>query len=132
MKYLLDTHTCVWWNMRPKNLSRKVAKLIEDEDDYEELLLSAISPWEFGKLLEKGKLGISYNPEEWIHAALEMPKLRLVPLTPRIAYRSTTLPKPFHDDPADQLIVATAREENATILTKDKRILDYQYVQSLW
>jgi PIN domain nuclease of toxin-antitoxin system len=132
MKYLLDTHAWIWWNMRPQNLSKKVAKLIENEDGYEELLLSAISPWEFSKLLEKGKLGISYNPEEWIHTALEMPKLRIVPLTPSIAYRSTVLPKPFHDDPADQLIVATAREENATILTKDKRILEYPYVQSLW
>jgi PIN domain nuclease of toxin-antitoxin system len=132
MKYLLDTHIWIWWNMRPQNLSKKVAKLIENEDGYEELLLSAISPWEFSKLLEKGKLGISYNPEEWIHAALEMPKLRMVPLTPSIAYRSTALPKPFHDDPADQLIVATAREENATVLTKDKRILEYPYVQSLW
>jgi PIN domain nuclease of toxin-antitoxin system len=53
MKYLLDTHTWVWWNMRPKNLSRKIAILIENEEEYEELLLSAISPWEFCKLLER-------------------------------------------------------------------------------
>jgi PIN domain nuclease of toxin-antitoxin system len=118
--------------MRPQNLSRKVTKLIEDTEGYDELLLSAISPWEFSKLLEKGRLGISYNPEEWINAALEMPKLRFVHLTPMIAYRSTVLPKPFHDDPADQIIVATAREENAAILTKDERILKYRYVQSLW
>ena len=132
MKYLLDTHTWVWWNMRPQNLPRKVTKLIEDEDQYDELLLSAISPWEFCKLLEKGKIGISHNPEEWIDVALEMPKLRLVPLTASIAYRSTVLPKPFHDDPADQIIVATAREEKATILTRDQRILNYRHVQSLW
>jgi PIN domain nuclease of toxin-antitoxin system len=49
-----------------------------------------------------------------------------------IAYHSTTLPKPFHDDPADQIIVATAREKNAVILAKDKRILDYPHVQSIW
>jgi len=132
IKYLLDTHSWIWWNMRPQNLSRKVTKLIENEDRYDELLLSAISIWEFSKLLEKGRLGISYNPEEWISIALEMPKLRFVHLTPMIAYRSTILPQPFHDDLADQIIVATAREENATILTKDKRILNYQYVQSLW
>jgi PIN domain nuclease of toxin-antitoxin system len=132
MKYLLDTHTWIWWNMRPKNLSRKVLQLIENQDEYEELLLSAISPWEFSKLLEKGRIGISFNPEDWIETALDMPKLRLIHLTPRIAYRSTVLPKSFHDDPADQIIVSTAREENAMILTKDKRILDYQYVQSLW
>ena len=61
-----------------------------------------------------------------------MPKLRFIHLSPMIAYRSMVLPKPFHDDPADQIIVATAREESATILTKDKRILDYRHVQSLW
>lgn len=132
MKYLLDTHTWIWWNMRPQNLSRKVIKLIENEDEYDELLLSAISPWEFSKLLEKGRIGISYNPEEWIKAALDMPKLRYVHITPMIAYRSTILPKPFHDDPADQIIVATAREENATIITKDKRIKNYQHVQTFW
>jgi len=132
MKYLLDTHAWVWWNMRPQNLSRKVAKLIENEGEYEELLLSAISPWEFCKLLEKGKIGISCNPEKWIDGALKMPKLRLVQLTPMIAYRSTALPRPFHDDPADQIIVATAREEKATILTKDNRILDYPHVRCLW
>jgi PIN domain nuclease of toxin-antitoxin system len=132
MKYLLDTHTWVWWNMRPQHLSRKVTKLIEDEDKYDELLLSAISPWEFCRLLEKGKIGISYNPEVWIDGALEMPKLRLVQLTPRIAYCSTVLPRPFHDDPADQILVATAREEKATILTRDQRILNYRHVQSLW
>ena len=58
------------------------------------------------------------DPEKWIHEALDMYKLRLVPLYPVLAYRSTILPQPFHDDPADQIIVTTAREENATILTK--------------
>ncbi len=108
MKYLLDTHTWIWWNMRPQKLSRKVIKLIENQDGYDEILLSAISPWEFSKLLEKGKIGISYNPEEWINAALEMPKLRFAHLTPAIAYRSTVLPEPFHDDPADQIIGESA------------------------
>jgi PIN domain nuclease of toxin-antitoxin system len=96
------------------------------------LLLSAISPWEFSKLLEKGRLGISCDPEKWIIAALDIPKLRLVHLSPMIAYRSTILPKPFQGDPADQIIVATAREENATILSKDKNIQTYEYVQTLW
>ena len=95
MKYILDTHTWIWWNMCSHQLSRKVKKLIESEEGYEELLLSAISPWEFSKLIEKERLGISCNPEEWIQAALTMPKLRLVPLMPIIAYRSTVLPKPL-------------------------------------
>jgi len=132
LKYLLDTHAWVWWNMRPEKLSARVRNLIGAQANYEELLLSAISLWEFSKLLEKERLAISINPEEWILMALEMPKLRLVPLSPAIAYRSTILPKPFHDDPADQILVASAREENAVILTSDERIRSYPHVQSLW
>ena len=132
MKYLLDTHAWIWWHMNLQNLSKKAKRLIGNSDRYDELLLSAISPWEFSKLLEKKRIGISCDPEEWIISALDMPKLRLVPLSPVLAYRSTVLPPPFHNDPADQIIVATAREENATILTKDERILSYENVKSLW
>jgi PIN domain nuclease of toxin-antitoxin system len=88
--------------------------------------------WEFSKLLEKKRLAISCDPEEWIRVALEMPKLRLVPLSPTIASRSTRLPGPFHDDPADQIIVATAREENATVVTADERIRAYPHCRSMW
>ena len=132
MKYMLDTHTWIWWHMNPQKLSQKVKRLVGKTDSYDEILLSAISPWEFCKLLEKKKIGISCNPEDWINIALDMPKLRLVPLSPILAYRSTVLPQPFHSDPADQIIVATAREENATILTRDERILSYGSVRSLW
>jgi len=132
MKYLLDTHVWIWWNVHPQKLSRKITSLIKNKDRYDELLLSAISPWEFSKLLERGRIGISCDPEGWINSALDMPKLRLVPLSPVLAYRSTILPQPFHGDPADQIIVATARDENATILTRDKTILKYKQVRSLW
>ena len=132
LRYVLDTHVWIWWNMRPQKLSRKVRSLMSHPARYEELLLAAISVWEFSKLLEKQRLAISCDPEEWIRQALEMPKLRLVPLSPAIAYRSTVLPPVFHDDPADQIIVATAHEENATILTSDQRIRAYRHCRSLW
>lgn len=132
MRYLLDTHTWVWWQMRPERLSDRVRALIAQPDGYDEMLLSAISPWEFCKLLEKGRIGIRGDPEVWIGSALEMPKLRLVPLSPRLAYRSTVLPPPFHSDPADQIIVATARQEDATVLTADRHILEYPQVRALW
>ena len=132
MKYLLDTHTWIWWNMKPQKLSQQVNEIISNNQLYDEILLSAISPWEFSKLLEKKRIGILCNPEDWIKTALDIPKLRLVPLSPVLSYRSTMLPQPFHNDPADQIIVATAREENATILTKDKNILSYENVKSFW
>ncbi len=132
MRYLLDTHVWIWWYMTPRKLSRRVRSLIRSPSRYEELLLSAVSPWEFAKLIQKGRLGISCDPEAWIREALEMPRLRLVPLSPVVAYRSAVLPPPFHDDPADQIIVATAREENATVLTSDDRIRSYRHCRSMW
>ena len=132
MRYLLDTHVWIWWNMNPSRLSSKIRILLADSSNYEEILLSVITVWEFSKLLEKGRIAISCNPEEWITIALAMPKLRLVELSPSIAYRSTSLPQPFHNDPADQIIVASARNEKATILTKDNLIRKYKHVRTLW
>ena len=132
MKYLLDTHTWIWWNAEPDRLSKEVIQVIQDSDGYDELLLSAISVWEFCKLLEKEKIGISCAAEDWIKEALDIPKLRLVQLTPRISYQSTVLPGTFHQDPADQIIVATAREENGVILTKDRLISQYPHVKTTW
>lgn len=132
MKYLLDTHAWIWWHMRPDRLSLSARDAISDRDADTELLLSAISPWEFCKLLERRRLGISCDPETWLAEALEMPRLRLVPLSPHIAYRSTVLPAGFHSDPADQIIVATARDENAVLITRDERIRAYGQVRSLW
>lgn len=131
MKYLLDTHTWIWWHMNPVKLSATVVNIIAGTE-YDELLLSAISPWEFCKLIEKKRIGIAGNPTGWLEAAMDMVKLRLVPLTPLIAYQSTVLPPPFHDDPADQIIVATAREEKATLLTIDHRMHVYDQVRTLW
>ncbi len=132
MKYLLDTHTWIWWNMSPQKLSKKVLSIISQPDSFDEIFLSAISIWEFCKLLEKKKLAVSLNPEEWIEQALEISKLRLIHLTPAISYRSTVLPSPFHNDSADQIIAASARQENAVILSKDSRILNYPHVKTLW
>ena len=61
-----------------------------------------------------------------------MPNFTLIPLDPVLAYLSTVLPPPFHGDPADQIILATARQEGATVLTKDQRILSYAHAKSLW
>jgi PIN domain nuclease of toxin-antitoxin system len=118
--------------MRPEKLSARIRNLITNTSKYEELQLSAISVWEFCKLLQKKKLTISIDPEDWIRIALEMPKLRLVPLSPSVAYRSTILPQPFHDDPADQIIVASTLEEHATIITSDEGLLSYKAVNSIW
>jgi PIN domain nuclease of toxin-antitoxin system len=131
MKYLLDTHAWIWWNSRPEALSQKALKLIQ-RGEYDELLLSAISLWEFSKLVEKKRLTLACSGWAWLEQALEMPGLRIVGLSPAVAWESTQLPPPFHDDPADQMIVATARLENATVITADRSIQNYPHVRTVW
>lgn len=69
--------------------------------------------------------------EEWFEAALAYPAIRLLPLTPEIAVESTRLPGDFHKDPADQIIVATARIYDCPLITSDKRIRHYTHVQTV-
>lgn len=132
MKYLLDTHTWIWWYMNPDKLSIKVTKLISNPENYEELLLSAISPWEFCKLIEKKRLAIKGSAKKWLEDAFDLPKFRLVPLSPIIAFESTDLKQPFHSDPTDQIIVASAKLEDAMIITKDNLLHEYKYVHCIW
>lgn len=132
MIFLLDTPVWLWWHNAPERLSRHVRSLITDPSLSPTLLLSAISPWELCKLVQRKRLTLACDPLDWITRALERTPVQVVNLTASISYHSTTLPPPFHDDPADQIIVATARAEGATILTKDALILKYPHVKSMW
>ena len=93
--------------------------------------ISAISCWEIAKLVEYDRLELSCSLDEWFEQALSYPGIHLLPLTPQIAIESTRLPGKFHRDPADQLIVATARVYNCPLVTSDARILDYPYVKTV-
>ena len=73
MTYLLDTHVWVWWHMSPQRLSREVRAILGAPARYDELLLSAISPWELAKLVDRNRLTLSCDVSVWIEAALDMP-----------------------------------------------------------
>jgi len=132
MSLLMDTHAWVWWVTGSGKLSSRGKAAIRKASSQGELLLSAISVWEVAKLAEKGRLRFDRDTGSWIEKALEIPGLTLVPLTPTIACRACALPPSFHDDPADQIIVATARTEGATLLTVDDRIRRYPHCQTVW
>lgn len=132
MKYLLDTHAWIWWNARPDRLPAKVMRLLSEPARYEELLLSAASVWECCEYLRAGRLGFSMSPDLWVETALDMPGLRLVPLSSRISCLTLGLPEPAPPDPIDRILAATAREENAIILTGDSTIQKYPHVKTLW
>ena len=132
MNYLLDTHVWIWWQAVAEKIGPGVRETLTELGEDDQLFLSAISVWELAKLVEKGHLKLGTSVDEWTRQALEMPRLQQLPLSPAIAIESTRLPQPFHDDPADQIIVATARLTDSTVISADRLIRDYAHVRTLW
>jgi len=128
---VLDTHIWIWRVNGSAELAPAKEQVIASRER-EGLGVSAISCWEVAKLVEKGRLVLSLPVDQWIDQALRYPGIRLIPLTPRIAVASTQLPQPFHKDPADQIIVATARELEAPLATDDRNILSHPHVKLAW
>ena len=89
------------------------------------LRIAAISVWEVALLASRGRVALGRPLAQWITEAVSAPGLSIEPLQPQVAIEATSLPDAFHRDPADKLIVATARVTNATLMTRDRRILDY-------
>ena len=127
---LLDTQIWVWWIHGDTSLTNEQTAWLQH---YESLGLgvSAISCWEIAKLVEYNRIVLPGPVDEWMKMALSYPGIRLLNLTPQIAIESTQLPAGFHKDPADQIIVATARIHDCPLLTSDAKILDYEHVKTL-
>jgi PIN domain nuclease of toxin-antitoxin system len=80
-------------------------------------------------LIDRGRLSIPLNIDQWMQQALRYSGVHLLPLTPEIAIESTQLPGSFQRDPADRIIVATARRLRCPLVTLDQRIQSYAHVQ---
>ena len=127
---LLDTHIWIWWISGDEKLSENQKKVIL-ENESGKIGVSIISCWEVAKLLEYNRLTISCPIDEWIQMGLNYPGVILLNLTPNIVIESTQLPGNFHRDPADQLLVATARILDCPIVTSDRKILNYIGIKSV-
>jgi len=127
---ILDTHEWIWWVQADNRLPEKHAEVIKKYEPFG-LGVSAISLWEVAKAVEHGKLSFPIPVKEWLEKALVYPGIQLLNLTPQIAAESTELPGNFHKDPADQIIVATARIYNVPIVTMDDKIRNYPHVKLL-
>lgn len=132
MPTLLDTHVWIWWVTEDPRLSRPARRAIEKAQAADTLWLSLISVWEVAKKTEKRQLVLDRPLDDWFDLATTRPGLHLAELTRNILAESCRLPPPFHGDPADQIIVATARDCDAAIVTKDRQIRDYISVRSIW
>ena len=127
---LLDTHAWVWWVHGDARLSEEQRQML-DALTGEGIGVSIISCWEVAKLVEYGRLKLPQDVAEWPGVAIAYPGLRLLDLTPAIVVESTRLPQPFHKDPADQMIVATARIHDCPLVTGDDKILNYAHVRTV-
>jgi len=126
---ILDTHIWIWWADNNPRLTQQHREWIQQYQS-QGLGVSMISCWEVAKLVENNRLALSLAVDEWLTAALAYPGVQLLNLTIPIIVESTKLTG-FHRDPADQLIVATARIYGCPLLTADSKILAYPDVQTL-
>jgi PIN domain nuclease of toxin-antitoxin system len=122
---LLDTHVLVRLTDGNQKLGVRAREAIRLAYSEDRAVVSAITPWEIALLISKGRLTLERNVLTWIHAALAVPGVRLTPLEPEIAVASTQLPWEMHPDPADRILVATARHLGATLVTADQALLDF-------
>jgi len=124
-KLVLDTHVWVWLLEGVTDLKASARRRIEAAAHDGGLLVSAISVWEVAMLEAKGRLTFDQDCSAWVKEALLAPGIMLAPIEPEIAVASTRLPADFHGDPADRIIVATARAHGYTLVTADSAILAY-------
>lgn len=129
---LLDTHTFVWWVSSPQKLSKAARQKIDIAASQSAIYISSISIWEIVLLASRGRLEFSIDIEDWINRCESLPFLNFVPVDNHVAIKANRLPEPFHQDPADRMILATALILNATLVTRDDKILSYPHVESFW
>jgi len=125
---LLDTQIWIWWSTSSPDLTLAQRRAIERAEP-DGLAMSAFTAWEAAMLEVHGRVDVGAPVRDWLDAIRQILTLHLVPLVPEILVDAVQLPPPFHADPADRIIVATARHLKCPILTSDQRIIDYPNVQ---
>ena len=127
--HLLDTNAWIRLILAPEQLSERARALLT-RPDITPLALSAISVFELTLKVRKGKIDLRLLSDQWLDLALNPNLITVIPIDAEIARAANSLPEPFHQDPADRLIVATARLRNLTLITGDEKILQYAHLQS--
>ena len=128
---LLDTHAWVWWAAVDDALPAAVRWRIQVAFSARRLWVSAISAWEIGLLVQRGRLELTLPAREWIGRCEALSGLRFLPIDVALAVRTVELPD-LHADPADRLIVASAERLGAVLVTRDDRLRRYAGVTTTW
>ena len=132
MRAVLDTHAWIWWVTGDSRLSVAAGTAIEHARGESVLWLSAFSIWEVAKKVQKGQLVMDRPLDDWLDLATGRTGLRIAEPTRAMLVESCRLPGGFDGDPADAIIVATARSLGAVLVTRDQRIRSYDQVRTVW
>ncbi|NOQ78430.1 MAG: PIN domain-containing protein [Gammaproteobacteria bacterium] len=131
---VLDTHTLIWWVSNKEKLSKAANKAIELElkNKDGQILVSSITVWEISLLIEKGRITLTMDLDEWLRTVSDIKNLHFIPIDNEVAVKSVRLPGDFHPDPADRMITALARHYSAPLVTSDSKIQNYKFVKTIW
>jgi PIN domain nuclease of toxin-antitoxin system len=129
---VLDTHAWIWFISNPDLLSKRAKKAVNAAVKDKSILISSISAWELALLVTKKRMKLTLDVTDWIAKSESLPFIQFVPVTNSIAVKSVNLPLPLHPDPADRIIIATALSVGAPLVTKDKKLLGYAPVKTIW
>ena len=125
-RLLLDTHVVHWWSAEPERLSKTARGALESADEF---LVAAISWYELGWLARRGRIALDVPIRTWLDELAV--NLRTIGITPAIVDTAVDLPNSFPGDPADRLIYATAIQQGAKLVTKDRAITEHDRPRSL-
>ncbi len=128
MTFLLDTHVWIWSQEAPEKLGRRTTRLLTDLGNA--LYASTVSTLEIARLAKVGTIALSGSIQSWVSETLDALVCDTLEISHQIAIGAYSLPGAFHKDPADRLLVATARIHDLTLVTTDERILRYPHVKS--
>ena len=129
---VLDTHAWIWFISNPEYLSRRAEKAVNDAVKDKSVLISSISVWELALLVKKKRIELTLEVTDWIAKSESLAFINFVPVTNSIAVKSVNLPLPLNPDPADRIIIATALSVGAPVVTKDKKLLGYSSIKTIW
>lgn len=129
MKILLDTHVWIWAVETPEELGMNSRRLLENPDN--DIFVSPVSTLEIARLVKAGRIELAHSLSSWVKRALANIDAETSPFTHEMAEMAYRIPEPFHKDPADRILAATAILENLHLMTADEKILGHKNIHSL-
>lgn len=124
-KLLLDTHVWIWLAEGNPIISPTTRKAIDRAQKRDHLLIAPISVWEISMLVQRKRIALEMDLSDWLKQWVESPGILIAEFSLQVALLSNRLPGTIHGDPADRILIASAYENNAVLVTADEKILEF-------